>query len=129
MKLHHIGYIVKDIDAFETNLVCEKKVAEALDTIQKARLALYTNFSDSYIELIQPLSEDSFTYNALQKTGNSYHHVCYTVDSKEEFADIADKRKLVVIKNWMPASLFNEKLVCFCYTRNKTIVEFLLDKE
>jgi hypothetical protein len=129
MKLHHIGYIVEDIEAYQSRLIYECKTAEVVDPVQNARLALFSNFTDSFIELIQPLSEGSFTYNALQKAGNSYHHLCYSVGSKDEFNDIAKKYNLVLIKDWLPALLFGGKSVCFCYTRNKSIVEFLLEEE
>ena len=82
MKLHHIGYVVKDIVQYEKSLIFEKKVKELFDPVQNSKMALYENYSDSFIELIQPLNEESFTYNFLQKNGSSYHHLCYEVGVK-----------------------------------------------
>lgn len=126
MKLHHIGYIVNDISVYEKNLLFEKKVKEIFDPVQNSQMALYTNYSDSYIELIQPLNEDSFTYNFLKKNGTGFHHLCYEVPEKEEMNRIARDYKLIMVKGPLPAILFDNREVWFYYTRNKQVVEFVI---
>jgi len=126
MKLHHIGYVVKDITLYEKNLLFEKKEKEIFDPLQKSQMALYTNFGSSYIELIQPLDEGSFTYNYLLKNGSMYHHLCYEVSSREELSQIATGQKLILVKGPLPAILFDNREVWFYYSRNKQIVEFVL---
>src|SRR5690606_13429975 len=106
MKLHHIGYIVKDIEQFEKSLLFEKKIKQLFDPVQNSQMALYSNFSDSFIELIQPLNEESFTYNFLQKQGNSYHHLCYEVTDRDELMKVVANQKLIAIKGPLPAILF-----------------------
>jgi methylmalonyl-CoA/ethylmalonyl-CoA epimerase len=126
MRLHHIGYVVKNILAYEQNLLFEKKEKEIFDPVQNSHMALYTNFSDSYIELIQPVDEKSFTYNFLQKAGNGFHHLCYEISSKEELKNIAAKQKLILVKGPLPAILFDNREVWFYYSRNKQIVEIVI---
>lgn len=126
MRLHHIGYVVKDIDQYEKNLIVEKKVKELFDPVQNSKMALYTNFSDAYIELIQPLNEESFTYNFLQKNGGGYHHLCYEVATREEMKDIVSRQKLIMVKGPIPAILFDNREVWFYYSRNKQVVEFVI---
>jgi len=126
MKLHHIGYVVNDISGYEQNLLFEKKEKEIFDHVQNSNMALYTNFSNSYIELIHPLNEESFTFNFLQKKGNGYHHLCYEVSSPEEMKLIANEQKLILIKGPLPAILFDNRDVWFYYTRNKQIIEFVI---
>ena len=126
MKLHHIGYVVKDIAQYEKNLIFEKKIKELFDPVQNSNMALYLNFTDSLIELIQPLNEESFTYNFLQKNGSSYHHLCYEIGSESELKEVADSQKLIKIKGPIPAILFDGRMVWFFYSRNKQIVEFVL---
>ena len=46
MKLHHIGYVVKDIAQYEKNLIFEKKIKELFDPVQNSNMALYRNFTD-----------------------------------------------------------------------------------
>ena len=126
MKLHHIGYVVKDIVQYEKSLIFEKKVKELFDPVQNSKMALYENYSDSFIELIQPLNEESFTYNFLQKNGSSYHHLCYEVASREEMMGIVGSQKLIMVKGPIPAILFDNREVWFYYSRNKQVVEFVI---
>jgi|SRR5688572_5174792 len=126
MKLHHIGYVVKEIAQYEKNLIFEKKIKELFDPVQNSKMALYQNFTDSFIELIQPLNGESFTYNFLQKNGSSYHHLCYEIGSETELKEIASAQKLIMVNGPLPAILFDGRLVWFYYSRNKQIVEFVL---
>ena len=126
MKLHHIGYVVKDIAQYEKNLIFEKKIKELFDPVQNSKMALYLNYTDSWIELIQPLNEESFTYNFLQKNGSSYHHLCYEIGSESELNEVVDSQKLIKVKGPIPAILFDGRVVWFFYSRNKQIVEFVL---
>ena len=126
MKLHHIGYVVKDIVQYEKNLIFEKNIKELFDPVQNINMALYLNFTDSLIELIQPLNEESFTYNFLQKNGSSYHHLCYEISSESELKELVESQKLIKVKGPIPAILFDGRMVWFFYSRNKQIVEFVL---
>ena len=126
MKLHHSGFIVADIAKYERNMIFANKIKEVIDPVQNAKLALYTNFSDSYIELIEPLNAEAFTYNALQQKGNHFHHYCYQIDSVEEMNIIAKANNLLNIKGPLNAILFDDALVYFFYSRNKNIVEFVI---
>jgi len=63
-----MGFVVQNIRKFEKNMIFQKKIKEVFDEYQQATLALYSNYSNAYIELIEPLDEKSFTWNALIKT-------------------------------------------------------------
>jgi methylmalonyl-CoA/ethylmalonyl-CoA epimerase len=129
IALHHTGFIVKDIDAYEKNLIYERKINDVIDTIQNARLSLYDNYCNSgvFIELIQPLNNNAFTMNALMKYGDHFNHFCYRVDSMKEMETFVSDFKLVPILGPIPAILFDNKNVCFFYNRNRQVVEFLID--
>jgi methylmalonyl-CoA/ethylmalonyl-CoA epimerase len=130
MRFHHTGLIVESIDRFESKLVYEDKILEVLDPMQNAKLALYKNFGDSFIELIEPLSPKAFTWNFLKSTSYTpYHHFCYEVSNDDELKNIQSKFKLIPIIGPIPAKLFNDELVSFFYTRNKMIIEFLINKK
>lgn len=126
MRLHHIGYIVADIAKYEANMLYEEKVKEVIDPVQNSKLSLYRNFSNSFIELIEPLNENAFTYNFLQKNGSGYHHVCYETTSEAAIETIASGIKLIKILGPVPAVLFDNRTVYFYYSRNKQVVEFLI---
>jgi hypothetical protein len=127
MRFHHTGLIVESISAFESKLIYEVKKLEVFDPMQDAKLALYKNFGDSFIELIEPLSPAAFTWNFLRKANSSlYHHFCYEVADEKELEEMQTKYRLIPILDPIPAKLFNDRLVCFFYTRNKMIIEFLI---
>lgn len=127
-SFHHVGIIVKSIDHYEKNMMFEEKIAEVYDPIQKAKLALYKNFSDSYLELIEPQSYDSPTFNSLQKFGEHLNHLCYISNSLEQLNEFAEKNNWLQIFGPVPALLFDNKNVIFYFTQNKQIVEFIINK-
>ncbi len=126
MKLHHIGFVVEDIEKYENNMLFEAKINEIEDTIQNSKLSLYKNYTDSYIELIQPLNDSAFTYNFLQKNGDGFHHLCYEVNAEQEIIEITKKLRLIKVLGPVPALLFDNRHVYFYYSRNKNIVEFIV---
>lgn len=126
MTFHHSGFIVRDIDSWEKQLIFEEKTDDVIDPVQHARLALYKNFGPAFIELIQPLDEQSFTWASLQKSGNHFNHFCYAVDSVKELQTIVTHFHLLEVLAPVPALLFENHYVTFYYTRNRQIVEFLI---
>ena len=60
MKIHHIGYAVRDIEKsiFEFESIGFEKVGESLDDIQRnVKIQLMKN-DTSLIELVSPLNEE-----------------------------------------------------------------------
>jgi methylmalonyl-CoA/ethylmalonyl-CoA epimerase len=127
MILHHSGFVVRDIDSWEKQMVFEEKMNDVIDPVQQSRLALYKNFGEGYIELIQPLNEQSFSWNSLQKFGNHFNHFCYSVNSMKEMEMTVVRFRLHEVLAPVPAILFNNKKVAFYYARNRQIVEFLIN--
>ena len=126
MRFHHIGYVVSSIEQYERGLLFDEKITEVFDPIQKAKLALYKNFGISYIELIEPTEPSSFTWNALQKNGNHFHHLCYETDNMDELTRLQQQSRWINILEPVPAVLFDNRLVTFYFTRNRQIVEFII---
>jgi methylmalonyl-CoA/ethylmalonyl-CoA epimerase len=127
MKLHHTGFVVADIAQYAKKHPLGVCIASVEDPIQNARLALYNNHSEVLIELIQPLGNSAFTWNALQKNGNHFHHFCYTVNNIKIAEDYAIQFRMIKVLGPVPAILFEGKEVVFYYTRNQQVVEFLID--
>ena len=125
-SLHHCGFVVDDIDSYESKMIFDEKISRVYDPLQKAELALYTNFSDSYIELISPRDESAYVWAALKAKGNHFHHFCYQIKNEYEMKEIVLNYKFIPILGPLKAVLFNNKTVYFYYTRSKQIVEFLI---
>jgi len=127
MKLHHIGIVVRSISDYEKNFLYEKKLGEVVDPIQNAKLALYTSFSETLIELIEPLNKDSLLWGVLNKKGNHIHHLCYVHNDIGEIMEKSKKLGYLKILGPVRAILFQNKNVVFFYTKNKEIIEFLVE--
>jgi methylmalonyl-CoA/ethylmalonyl-CoA epimerase len=126
MKLHHTGFIVQNREKYLAHLIYQERIKEVYDPVQDAYLTLLSNFSDSFIELIQPVSEKSQTYNFLKKNGEGFHHFCYEIADQKQLDDIEASYKLIKVFGPVPAILFDNKQVVFYFNRNRQIVEFLL---
>lgn len=125
MKIHHIGYVVKSIEAAAAALPGLRLVEQVVDPVQQATLALYA-LDNINIEFICPAGPQSFTWGFLDKTGGGYHHLCYEADSLEDVDRIIRERRMVKVLGPVPAVLFGGRQVVFAYARNKDIVEFLV---
>ncbi len=87
MKIHHIGYLVKQIDrsiaefkmlGFSVEFFCDPAMRTGeyvIDDIRRVKIAFMRN--DAYrIELVQPLDQESQVYGLLKKYKNSPYHIC-----------------------------------------------------
>ena len=120
MRIHHSGIVVKSIDKYLENMQIGNVIKDIYDEIQKARLVLI-EFENAYLELIEPQSEDSFTYNFLQK-GGGIHHICYET-TKQKAEEIIKKNRMIKVLGWVYAPLL-ESDVIFAYSKNKELIEF-----
>ncbi len=124
MQIHHVGYIVYDVN--DTSIVKEDlhQVALVFDPIQEANIALYKNQKDELIEFIQPFNDKSPVWNFLKKNGNKFHHYCY-VGSKEMKERFIKENHLVKIMGPVPAPVFDNQNVEFYVDKNLNITEFI----
>ena len=129
MHLHHVGLIVADIDYVADFIPRGKLINDVLDPIQDARLCLYENYGSSYLELIQPLSENSPTWNQLNKYSNHMNHFCYKLNDRDELDFHIKKLNLMKVSEWLDAILFPNHEVLFCYSRSRLVVEFIVERE
>lgn len=130
-RLHHVGLLVEDIDAqLETGLwSLHGKVVE--DPVQEALLCLVSlgqrDSEESLVELVQPLSESSRVWSALQR-GERQHHVCFQFATREEADAILSEQRMLPVTDWEPAVLFEGSPVRFAYTRTRELLEFYVDE-
>lgn len=127
-KFHHIGIVVNSIEQYEKQMLPTKKIKEVVDEIQNSKLALYENFNDSFIELIEPLNENSTSFNSLKKFGNHFNHLCYKTDSFSELDKFMIQNKWLKVFGPVPAILFENKNVVFYINRSGQLLEFILSE-
>ncbi len=113
MKLHHIGIVVKNIqeslgelgkflDFKETSIPIEVKS-------QKVNVC-FLKTSDVYIELIEPIENDS-PVKTFSESGGGFHHLCFEVeDIFKEIKRMADDGARVIVE---PTKGFEDRLIAF----------------
>jgi len=88
MKLHHIGIIVKNIQTslgeLGKFLKFEETTIPMLIESQKVNVC-FLKTSDVYLELIEPIGDDS-PVKKISESGGGFHHLCFEVD--DIFAEI-----------------------------------------
>ena len=82
MKLHHIGIVVKNIQKslgeLTTFLEFEETTIPTLVESQKVNVC-FLKTSDIFLELIEPLDDDS-PVKSFSDSGGGFHHFCFEVE-------------------------------------------------
>ena len=129
MKIHHIGVLVKDIEA-EAKRLCEACGYEIVsdiieDKIQTAKVQFLRLPNDSsYMELISPIDECSKLSNALKK-GNPLHHICY--ESDNSITDLQNFRNnnFLTLCEPVEAPAFNNNKIAWVMDSKKNLFELV----
>jgi methylmalonyl-CoA/ethylmalonyl-CoA epimerase len=130
VKLHHMGYVVRDIEPAMQGFVrsldghWDHRIFD--DPNQKVRVAfLTTRPEDAQIELVQPAGEDSPVYRFLQEKGGGLHHACYEVADLE--AQIKEMRSCgaMLAKRPKPAVAFDGRSIAWLITAEGFLIELL----
>jgi hypothetical protein len=125
IRVHHVGYLVRDIEGFAASLPGLTLENSVEDPLQNAKLALYRVGDGSYVELIQPLSSTAFTWAHLNRNGEGLHHVCYEGIPLDALDRVLKEHRMIKVRGPMHAILFGRDVV-FAVTRQRSIIEFLL---
>jgi methylmalonyl-CoA/ethylmalonyl-CoA epimerase len=127
MEFHHIGIATIDIEksAIAYSLFGYRSGEIIYDPIQKVNLCFLEKERFPIIELVSPTEETSPVNNILSKNGTMPYHTCYEVDDMiTEIANLKRKKFLVVV-NPVPAVAFENRKVCFLYSKMTGLIELL----
>lgn len=81
MKVHHIGYLVKDLKQSEVQFLSLGFQVERLisfDAYRQVNIEFLVN-GDYRVELVEPANQESPLYSLLRKFRNEPYHMCYEV--------------------------------------------------
>lgn len=129
LKVHHIGYLVKKIDAatrsFE-NLGYHIVQEKVYDDIRKVDICFLEK--DGYcIELVSPVSEDSIVYRLLKRYKNCPYHICYeTGDFEKDYATLVSNG-FIAIDEPTPAPALQNREVVFLSSPLMGMIELLIN--
>ncbi len=117
MKIHHIGYLVKDMSAAvmrfrQLGYIVEQEVR--YDDLRKMEICFLSN-ENVQVELVHPDEDCTCVGKGLRKLGNAPYHICYeTEDLKKTIAELTQYAWLMV-KNPAPAPCIGNQKVDFFY--------------
>lgn len=128
MKIHHIGYLVDNIEVaastFE-NLGFSKTSEIVEDTLREIYI-LFMDNSGYVIELIQPVNESSPVYKLRKKHRNSPYHICYETDDLQiETEKMVNSGQFVFLHPPQAASAIDNKLVAFLVSNEIGLIEII----
>lgn len=132
-KLHHIGYIVENIETTITALqMLDNKLfasSTTMDDVQRCRICFVQRYNEPMIELVEPYENNKSLLKMLTQRGNAPYHICYEVEDVDALFD-----ELSETDGWMPlfrpveASAFENRLITYFYNAKIGYVEFLNEK-
>lgn len=127
LKVHHIGYLVKKIDAavlsFQ-NLGYRVIQDTVHDDIRKVDICFLQK--DGYcIELVSPTSEDSVAAGLLKKYKNSPYHICYETDNFDEDYQNLLSNGFISIDTPTPAPALQNREVAFLTNASMGMIELI----
>ena len=133
MKLHHIGIVVKNIQKSLgelTNFLQFKETTiPMLIESQKVNVC-FLKTSDVYLELIEPIEDDS-PVKSIAEAGGGFHHLCFEVDDIFEETKKAEENGARVIVE--PVEGFEGRLISFVLLNMKNtncnLIEFAEKKK
>jgi methylmalonyl-CoA/ethylmalonyl-CoA epimerase len=127
LKVHHVGYIVNDIDSSLGDfraLGFEPVGDRCIDEQRNIRIQFLKNAEYS-IELVSPLNESSPVGGILKKVGATPYHLCYETAELDQKTAELKANGFVIIAEALEAPAINEKKVVFLFKKSIGIVEIV----
>ena len=127
LKIHHIGYLVKKMDAaiqsFE-NLGYQTIQGSVYDDIRKVNICFMEK--DGYqIELVSPATEDSVVSGLMKKYKNSPYHICYETENFDKDYQTLTENGFITIDTPTPAPALQNREVVFLTHASMGMIELL----
>jgi methylmalonyl-CoA/ethylmalonyl-CoA epimerase len=111
-QLHHVGIIVRDLDAAISRYEQLGFESPQRSRIEEQQVDVATFSAGSgYVELVSPIVDDGGLVRYLESRGESVHHVAYRVDDienelrrlAESGFELIDSRPRQGVHDWMVA--------------------------
>lgn len=126
MKVHHIGYAVKNLEksisVFEALGYTAGEITE--DTGRRVRISFLKNGSDC-VELVAPLGDETPVDGVLKSIGPTPYHICYQVPNMENAIAELQQERWIVTKQPEPAPAIDGARVAFLYHRWIGMIEIV----
>lgn len=127
MKIHHIGYAVRDIaiSAEKFKKLGYKNISGIVEDSARSVFIQFMEKDGYLIELIAPLNDKSHISTILKKTGSSPYHFCYEVHNIDTEIEKLTKSGYVLIEKPGEAVAIANKKAAFLFNKDIGILELL----
>lgn len=126
MKVHHIGYAVKNLEqsigVFEALGYTVGEITA--DAGRNIRIVFLQNGSEC-VELVAPDGDETPVDSVLKSVGPTPYHICYEVPNLEEALNELQKSRWIVTKQPEPAPAIGGASVAFLYHRRVGMIELV----
>lgn len=127
MKVHHIGYIVKNIEKAGRDfrsLGYAQTTPVTFDPIRNADISFWEN--NSYrVEIVCPRDESSVVYDLMKNHKNMPYHICYCTPCLEDSIAELLRQGYFQIDEPTEAPAIDGKRVCFLMSGQSGMIELL----
>lgn len=139
LRLHHIGLVAprqSELAEVFRSLGLKQATQPEPDPIQKVVASFIASDKGEgpYIELLEPLADDSPVTNFLERTGGGLHHLCFEVDDIDSTVNELVERGLKLVsppvecvgydRSFRPGST-QPSQIAFFLLDNKILIELL----
>ncbi|MBR0429519.1 MAG: VOC family protein [Lachnospiraceae bacterium] len=127
MKVHHIGYFVKNIEKGKRSFIDLGYEVEQ-DVVRDEYRGIDIAFlvKDGYrVELVSPYTVESVVYDLRKRMGNSPYHICYEVADLDAAIGELQAQRFVVTQEPHEAVAIDGKRVCFLIHGQIGIIELV----
>ncbi len=133
MEIHHIGLVVNDIklhyENYYKNALGYNEISEIFRDDKIGVYVAFINLNNKiYLELVQPLDENSPVYNFLKKRGQTLHHLCFMVENINDECNRLREHNYFITMQPIPAKAFNGRKVAFLMSKDENHLIELLEK-
>lgn len=127
MNIHHVGYVVNNIEKSLTYFYSIGYALEGEQVIdEKRQIKICFVKNQSYrLELIESMSDESAVYNMLKKNGACPYHICYQCDNIDEMILSLKSEGWILMQKPSEAIAIEEKKVAFLYHCEVGLIELL----
>lgn len=127
MKIHHVGYLCKNIEKSVEHFKALEFVPEGsvvYDANRDIDILFMTN-GDYRIELVAPKTKESVVYDTFKKLGTTPYHICYCCENIKAKQKELSEQGYTTISDIAPAPAINGSDVCFMLNARVGIIELV----
>lgn len=128
MRIHHIGYLVKDIRAAINE--CKNFVGGGMiqktdvfhDTLRLVDIS-FLEIDGILIELVAPQDGCTDIGEGIKRLGNTPYHICFECGKIEKAISLLTQKGCLLVKEPQPAIAIDNRMVAFLYSRDLGLIE------